>query len=349
MLCCIKFDSIRDTHTFEFIQNDQVRLFIDNLSEEVHLWEIIRDDAGQIKTWRLIYVNPPTLATWGRSSLEEIQGKTTDEIFGQGATEHYLPVVNKVMNERIPHSFLDYFPNLNKHFRFTTIPYDDGFITTGIDISDLIKEKESILFDKKSLELLVNERTELLKETIIELQHALTESRQLREELRQQAIRDYLTGLFNRRFMEEYFDREIKRSKRSEKSVGIILMDIDNFKNINDDYGHQAGDFVLAEIGTFLLEHIRGGDAACRYGGEEFLLILPETPFEKTLEKAEKIRQGIKCLNSIRQNLHLDVTMSLGVAVFPEHGTSMTELIHRVDTALYRAKQEGRDRTIPAE
>lgn len=115
------------------------RNLFENMTEEVHLWELVRD-GERIVTWRLVDVNPPTLQTWGRRSLDEIRGKTTDEIFGPGATEHYLPIVQKVMSQRAPHSYEDYFPHLDKHFRFTTIPLGDRFFfTTGSDVTSVKK------------------------------------------------------------------------------------------------------------------------------------------------------------------------------------------------------------------
>jgi PAS domain S-box-containing protein len=115
-----------------------------NMAEEVHFWQIVRDEHGEIKTWRLVDANPPTLKTWGRNTVEEIRGKTTDEIFGPGAAEHYMPVVQKIMTEGVPYSFEDYFPNLDKYFRFTSVPLGDYFITTGADITG-IKKAEAAL------------------------------------------------------------------------------------------------------------------------------------------------------------------------------------------------------------
>jgi PAS domain S-box-containing protein len=114
-----------------------------NMTEEVHFWEIVRDEKGEIGTWRLVDANPPTLKTWGKT-LQEIKGKTTDEIFGQGATEHYLPIVRKIIAENAPYTFEDYFPHLDKHFRFTSIPMENHFITTGADITAIKKVQEHL-------------------------------------------------------------------------------------------------------------------------------------------------------------------------------------------------------------
>lgn len=328
----------------DYLLTHQVIELLNHLAEEVHFWRVIRDDKGQILTWKLVYVNPPALKTWGRGSLEELKGKTTDEIFGIGATAHYLPLVNKITSEQIAYSFIDYFPNLDKHFRFTSIPLGDYFITTGIDITDLVKERDSLYTDKITLELIVTERTNQLQKTVSDLQKALDESDKLREELRREAIRDHLTGLFNRKFMEEFIEREIKRATRSNENFGVIIFDIDYFKNINDTYGHQVGDVALKKIGKTLLNTIRRCDIACRYGGDEFLLVLPETSLKDTILTAEKIRLAVKELSWAINEIQLSISISLGVAEFPRHGSLMTELIQQADTALYKAKTTGRNR-----
>jgi PAS domain S-box-containing protein len=141
----LQIDDLRQSET-------KYRNLFENMAEEVHFWQVVRDETGRIKTWSLVDVNPPALETWGRSSVEEIRGKTTDEIFGPGATEHYLPVVRKIMNEGVPYSFEDYFPHLDKHFRFTSIPLGEYFITTGADITDIRKAHDVLLENKARLE-----------------------------------------------------------------------------------------------------------------------------------------------------------------------------------------------------
>ena len=119
------------------------RTLFTNMIEEVHVWRLVRDERGRIKTWRLVDANPATLKTWGKS-LDQIRGLTTDEIFGPGSTEHYHVVVEKIMTEGVPHTFEDYFPNLDKHFQFTSVPLGECFITTGFDITSIRKAEEAL-------------------------------------------------------------------------------------------------------------------------------------------------------------------------------------------------------------
>ena len=169
-------------------------------------------------------------------------------------------------------------------------------------------------------------------------QDALLKSQAL---LREQSVRDHLTSLFNRRYMEETLERELLRASRKHLSLGIIMLDVDEFKHFNDTYGHAAGDVILRELGGLLLRQVRGEDIPCRYGGDEFILILPDASREVTHERAELI-----CELAKQFHLHFEgqslaaVTLSLGVAVFPEHGATSTGILRAVDAALYRAKRE---------
>jgi diguanylate cyclase (GGDEF)-like protein len=157
--------------------------------------------------------------------------------------------------------------------------------------------------------------------------------------------------LFNRRYMEESLEREIHRAARRQSSLGVVMLDLDRFKGFNDAFGHAAGDTLLRELGAFLRGHLRGEDIACRYGGEEFTLILPDADLEQTRMRAEQLRHGIRHLTVQHHGQTLAaITLSLGVAAYPEHGTSSDEILSAADAALYAAKAEGRDRvTVAAE
>jgi diguanylate cyclase (GGDEF)-like protein len=172
----------------------------------------------------------------------------------------------------------------------------------------------------------------------------------LREKLRHQSIRDPLTGLFNRRFLDESLERELPNAIRKKRSLGVVMLDVDRFKRFNDTFGHDAGDTVLRELGDHLAKFIRRGDLACRYGGEEFTLILPDSSLEDTRQRAEELRASFQQISIKHNDIVLGkVTLSLGVAALPEHGTTAMELLAAADGALFKAKEEGRNRVLIAE
>ncbi|HEX2992054.1 MAG TPA: sensor domain-containing diguanylate cyclase [Anaerolineales bacterium] len=178
-------------------------------------------------------------------------------------------------------------------------------------------------------------------------QDALLKSQEL---LLEQSVRDHLTGLFNRRYMEETLERELVRAMRKHVPLGIIMLDLDNLKRYNDTWGHAAGDEALRQLGSVLLNQVRREDIACRYGGDEFILILPDASTQVTLQRAERIVKLAR-----RTSLQIDghslpaVTLSLGVAVFPKHGEARTAVLKAADAALYRAKRAGRNCVCMAE
>jgi diguanylate cyclase (GGDEF)-like protein len=171
----------------------------------------------------------------------------------------------------------------------------------------------------------------------------------LRETLRDQSIRDPLTGLFNRRHMQESLGKELQRAKRKERSLAIIFLDLDHFKHFNDVFGHDAGDTVLQSMADIFRSHFRKEDTICRYGGEEFAIILPESSTQNAYARAESLRVATKDLKLVHRGVLLDpVTLSMGIAGFPDHGQSAQELLDRADKCLYQSKAEGRDRVTLA-
>ena len=169
----------------------------------------------------------------------------------------------------------------------------------------------------------------------------------LRETLRNQAIRDGLTGLFNRRYLEETLERELSRGKRQGNPLGVVMLDLDHFKEYNDTFGHNAGDELLCALGQLIQDQVRREDIACRFGGEEFLLIMPGAPLEIALERAHELNLGVKQLHKNSPALK-PITISAGVAIFPDHGGNGKDVIRAADAALYRAKEAGRDRVVVA-
>ncbi|MBI3168274.1 MAG: diguanylate cyclase [Chloroflexi bacterium] len=176
----------------------------------------------------------------------------------------------------------------------------------------------------------------------------LKEIELLHEELREQALRDPLTGLFNRRYMEETLERELSRAARDDISIGVCMADIDQFKSFNDQHGHKAGDLVLKELANIFITYSRAGDVVCRYGGEEFLILLPGADLGVTARRAEDWRRAFEQLKIEFEGKTLSTTLSLGVAVFPHQGHTSDELLKLADDALYLSKHNGRNQVSVA-
>ena len=171
----------------------------------------------------------------------------------------------------------------------------------------------------------------------------------LRETLHEQSIRDPLTGLFNRRFFEEFLIRELARAGRKTHQLSVVVLDIDHFKRINDTFGHGAGDMVLRRVGPILQAHVRQSDIACRIGGEEFLLLLSELTLPTAIQRAEDIRKALLEMSLTYDDKALGpITASFGAAAYPDHGHTVEALFRAADEALYKAKRAGRDRVVSA-
>lgn len=186
-----------------------------------------------------------------------------------------------------------------------------------------------------------------LAETVAEQAALSIANIDLQHNLHEQSIRDPLTGLYNRRHATELMYREQQRARRQNTPVGVILFDVDHFKRINDTFGHDAGDEVLRRIGTLLQKTLRAEDTPVRWGGEEFLVILPQTDLAHTVQRAEVLRQQVASTLDIQwHDKRIKVTISAGVAAFPDHGDALETVITRADQALYRAKHDGRNRVV---
>lgn len=182
------------------------------------------------------------------------------------------------------------------------------------------------------------------------LQDRNTRLDQALQELREQASTDALTGLYNRRHFREALERELTRARRNGSNVALVIADLDYFKKVNDTFGHGAGDLVLREMGALLKNSIRAGDMACRFGGEEFALILPESDREGARLKAEALRKAFNVLRLAYDGRDLGrLTISFGIALFPDHADGSDQLLRAADEALYAAKGAGRDRVMISE
>ena len=172
---------------------------------------------------------------------------------------------------------------------------------------------------------------------------------QLRNKLENQSVRDALTGLFNRHFMQIALDRELARATRSRSSVAMLMLDVDKFKTFNDQFGHATGDVVLREVAQVFEAKVRSGDMVCRYGGEEFAIILPDITVDAAYQTAERIRAAVASLRiTSGPAVNSELSISVGVALFPQDAEASDELLRKADAALYRAKHEGRNQVVLA-
>lgn len=226
----------------------------------------------------------------------------------------------------------------NKYIRYKDLPLrtKDGRLVQVEFVSNVY-----LVNDEKVIQCNIRDITEYKQ-----AQDALLKSQAI---LLEQSVRDHLTGLYNRRYLEATLKREILRATRKELSMGVIMLDVDDFKRFNDTCGHAAGDAILRELGSLLQEHVRGEDIASRFGGDEFMVVLPDASRAVTCRRAELLRESaaqirVPCSWQILEK----VTLSLGVAVFPENGFTFTTILKAADDALYHAKRDGRDRVVEA-
>lgn len=193
----------------------------------------------------------------------------------------------------------------------------------------------------------LSESEQRLAKTFAEQTALALANLKMREMLKIQSVRDPLTGLYNRRYMEESLNRELRRAVRKKSELGVMMLDVDHFKKFNDTFGHEAGDSVLRSLGNLLRTQFRTEDIVCRYGGEEFTIILPDTSLQLTQERAEQIREAAKReLVQLRSQSLGPVSLSIGLSSFPANGSTSETLLGAADAALYRAKEAGRDRVM---
>lgn len=185
-----------------------------------------------------------------------------------------------------------------------------------------------------------------LKKQNKELQQRLTDIEQLKNRIREQSIRDPLTNLYNRRFLNEFMERELALARRNQKPLAVVMLDLDHFKQLNDQFGHQTGDKVIEMVAKHLLRQSRRTDILFRYGGEEFLVILPNTNATQARHLAENWRVHVEQAQVFAKHQAVNITLSAGVACYPEQGTTAFNLIQAADEALYQAKAAGRNQVV---
>lgn len=226
----------------------------------------------------------------------------------------------------------------------TAVHLDTSPLTTALSIAGLTVFLLQVMQMNFRRMLKLRDTREALRRGEQALQRQLEEIHVLQARLSEQANRDPLTGLYNRRYLDTTLERELARCQREGQPLSLMLIDLDHFKLVNDTWGHQAGDEVLRQLADMLASHARLADVACRYGGEEFLLLLPGMPQAVAQERAERWRQDFAGTTVLFGELAIRATLSVGIAGYPGHGTTAQQLIRHADQALYRAKAGGRNR-----
>ncbi len=266
------------------------------------------------------------VATWGEQPPEEVE-------FG--------PQACWALRRGRPHSVLHSGDSLScSHVHAS----DQSAPPAYICVPMLAQGEVKGVFHLRSMSIDAHRNHEQLAVTVAEHISMSLSNLALRETLRLLSVRDPLTGLYNRRYLEEALSRELHLAQRYNRQVGVVMFDLDHFKDVNDNFGHAAGDAMLRTVANFLNRSLRTEDIACRYGGEEFVVILPDTPLENSVRVAEKLWNGLRFLHTeyLGQSL-TGITASFGVAAFSGDGQSARSLLDNADKALYQAKQEGRD------
>jgi diguanylate cyclase (GGDEF)-like protein/PAS domain S-box-containing protein len=280
-----------------------------------------------------IWVNPAFIKTTGYS-LGEMLGQRLSKLkSGVQGDDFYRKMWETILKGEIWSGEI-----VNKHkdghlytedMTIAPVRNEQGQITNFIAIKQDISERKRIEMDLQT----ANQN----------LQLQVADIKALQERLREQAIRDPLTGLFNRRYLDETLEREIAKAKRDNQSLCVAMVDVDEFKSFNDEYGHMVGDMILDALSKLLMDNTRQSDIACRYGGDELLVVMPGISLENAQQRAEEWRIMFEA-NSVSFNLKEGhISISVGLSCFPAHGHNATFIVRAADRALYQAKQKGRN------
>ena len=289
--------------------------------------EIICDSNGKPIDYRFIEVNPAFEKVSGMPR-EKLIGKRAKEVL-QNTEDDWLEQFGEVALTGQPKRFERFSQKTCRWFATDSYcPAPGKFAVVTQEITE-----------RKQMEI-------ALSKANVQLREKFEEISKLQDKLREQATRDPLTGLYNRRYLDETLERELSRAKRENYQLCLVLIDLDFFKKVNDTYGHLAGDEVLKTFAALMHDNSRQGDVPCRYGGEEFLLMLPKMPTETAVERANLLREKFAATTIPFGEAQIRTTLSIGIAIFPDHGSAADELTNNADQALYIAKSEGRNRAV---
>jgi diguanylate cyclase (GGDEF)-like protein/PAS domain S-box-containing protein len=274
---------------------------------------------------RIVDINP---------AMENFLNRKPDTLLGKPASEAmelWIDRDGSLFNSQETHTELRIpdSPSRYLDLRVTPLYNSDQHLTGRLMVFRDVTERKLV---EKKLRL-ANDR----------LQSQLIEIGTLQSKLRAQAIHDPLTDVFNRRYLDETFDRELARAAREDYPVSVIMLDIDHFKKINDSYGHEAGDIVLKTLARNLVARNRRGDFVCRFGGEEFVVVMPNMPVETAYQRAQELRAALNSMRVPYGRFHLTMTISMGIASYPANGMDRESVLRSADRAMYAAKQAGRD------
>jgi len=271
-----------------------------------------------IEDGRCTYANPKLAEMFGYS-VEEVLHLTVRDIATESESQRIAEQMQRRLRGEVDRA--DFvFQGLRKDGTAIDVEAHSSVMETG--------GKSALI----SLMIDITERTRAEREVLA-----------LQDQLREQAIHDPLTGLYNRLPLNEFFDRELRMAERNRQSISTVMADLDHFKAVNDTYGHQAGDEILREFGNLIRQSYRASDIYCRYGGEEFLILLPDMTLEKACKRTEHLREALAATPVVYGDSQIHVTASFGVAAFPQNGRTREELIAAADQALYAAKHNGRN------
>jgi diguanylate cyclase (GGDEF)-like protein len=343
-----------------FETNDQLAGTIRALERRAREAELMTDSRNELQ----LCVNSQQAQESAARSLEKLLPATSGAICLINSS---LQIVEIVASWNNPTAFLDGFslesccglrsgrvrwrkPNQSAvHCRhFTAAGAPDHYVCLPMAAHGETLGMAYVEYPSAGVAAMVEFQAPLLLE-MIEMASMAIASLNLRSRLEQQSVRDGLTGLYNRHVLELGLDRELRRAVRQRTTVAVLMLDVDHFKKFNDDFGHEAGDSVLRQVAEILTHTMRGEDIICRYGGEEFVAILPDVSFEAALERAQHLRRVVSETRPLFRNEDRHgITVSIGVAMYPQHAETTETLLRAADRALYEAKHQGRDRIVAA-